>query len=300
MGTELKQTFNRGNIKGVLSEKNLEYFKDDKGNIAGIRGSIIVDSAVGKHELRVYSGAKTKNGDPNKMYDNILALKNEYVAAIDATDDNPASYVSANFNLQTNDALNKQGEVATYLGMSLNTINRISESDANVEDDSTNMISLTVVYNKMTALPEKDRDNEGDKNLEVFAVNYKGEIMPFNLFVEEDIVDDVEELYSKGDTIEITIVPRQIHVAGREKKKAAFGKTANFSKGYDKLRLCLVGGDSIIDEDDENYIDPELVGKALQEREVKLKNLEKNGKSKSQNKAVAKASAKIKDSDIPF
>ena len=184
--------------------------------------------------------------------------------------------------------------------MSLNTINRISETEANVEDDDTNMIGLTVIYNKMTALPEKDRDNEGDKNLEVFAVNYKGELMPFNLFVSADVVDDVEELYSKGDTIEITVVPKKIHVAGREKKKAAFGKTANFSKGYDKFRLYLVGGDSVVDEDNENYIDPELVGKALQEREIKLKNMEKNGKAKSQKKAVTKASSEITDSDIPF
>ena len=300
MGTELKQTFNKGNIKGVLSEKKLEYFKDDKNNIAGIMGSIIIDSAVGKHELRVYSSARTKSGDANKMYDNILALKNEYVAAIDATDDNPASCVSADFKLQTNDSLNKQGEPTTYLGMSLNVIHRISESDIDLESDDTNMISLTVVYNKMSALPEKDRDNEGDKNLEVFAVNYTGELMPFNLYVTEDIAEEVEEIYSKGDTIDITVEPRKIHIAGREKKKAAFGRTANFSKGYDRLRLYLVGGDSVVDENDEHYIDPELVGKALKERETKLENLAKNGNSKFKNKAVAKASAKIKDEDIPF
>lgn len=299
MGTELKQTVNRGNLKGKLSEKNLSYFKNDKGEIAGISGRIIVDTAVGKHELRVFSSTLTKDGEPNKMYDNILALKNDYVAAIDATDENPASYVSADFQLRINDFVSKRGNLVNVVNLNLKIINRISETEANADSDDENIIVLTAMYNKMTPVPEKDRDNEGDKNLEVLGVGYTGDIMPFNLFVAEEFVDDVEELYKKGDTIEISVEPRMRHVAGKTKKEAAFGRTANFNKGYDKLRLALVGGEGVIDEEDDLWLDPKLVGEALKEREVHLENLKKGSGKPKPSKSVAKASAAVTD-DIPF
>ena len=155
------------------------------------------------------------------------------------------------------------------------------------------------MYNKMTPVPEKDRDNEGDKNLEVLCVGYTGDIMPFNLFVAEEFVDDVEELYKKGDTIEISIEPRMRHIAEKAKKEAAFGRTANFNKGYDKLRLALVGGEGVIDEEDDLWLDPKLVGEALKEREVHLENLKKGSGKPKASKSVAKASAAVTD-DIPF
>lgn len=301
MSTELKQTLNRGKIKGRLSEKKLEYFKDKKGNIGGIKGSIIIDSAVGKHELGVYSSALKKDGNPNPMYDNILALKNDYVAEIDVTEDKPANFVEADFQLQVRDYVSqKTGKLVTgAMSLSLNTINRISEEKANDITEDDNVIVLTAMYNKMTPLSEKDRENEGDKNLEVFGVSFTGAIMPYNLYVEEEFVEDVEEIYKKGDTVQITVEPRKFHVAGRQKKAAAFGKTANLSKGYDRVRFALIGGEGVIEESDDMWLDPELVDKALKERETMLNDLEKGG-NKNQNKAVAKASAKIKDEDIPF
>lgn len=300
MGTELKQTLNRGVVKGKLSEKNLKFSKDDKNNIVGITGSIVVDTATGKHQFGVFSNALTKSGDKNPMYANILALKNEYVAETDETVDNPASYIEVNFQLNVRDFIGKQGTlVKAAMSMSLNTANRITEKDAENVTEDDNVIVLVAMYNKMSGLPEKERDNEGDKNLEVFGVNYTGAIIPYNLYVPDDIVEDVEDIYKKGDTIHLTVQPQSFHVAGREKKKAAFGRTANLSKGYDKVRYVLIGGESVIDEEHEDWLDPELVGKALKERDKMLEDMEKGGGT-NHNKAVARASAHINPADIPF
>ena len=108
---ELKQTVNVGNIKGKLSEKKLDFFTDDKGNIEGIRGDIVVDSEMGKIKFNVYSKALTKAGEKNRMYDMILALKHEYVAEIDADADNPVSYLTVGFQLRGNDYVNRQGSL---------------------------------------------------------------------------------------------------------------------------------------------------------------------------------------------
>lgn len=299
---ELKQTVNVGNIKGKLSEKKLDFFTDDKGNIEGIRGDIVVDSEMGKIKFNVYSKALTKAGEKNRMYDMILALKHEYVAEIDADADNPVSYLTVGFQLRGNDYVNRQGSLGRDVSLSLNTCSRITESEAeSIDPETDNVLALEGVIGRIADASERERINEGDLIIDFTTIGYSGDAVPFNILIPAEYADVVRDSFTSGDTTTFSIEPRMIHVDGRPKKKAMIGRSVSTSRGYDRFALVMVGA---LDPYDENEaLDTKLIKTALQERKIYLEDLEKKGykgKGGKTNTLVKEASSAIKDEDIPF
>lgn len=131
----------------------------------------------------------------------------------------------------------------------------------------------------------KGEDETGRKIVEFVYVNNNQEIFPINLILDEDLVDDFEDNYDKGDNVvlEIECVTRNVGIVKSPKK---FGRESNRTSGYTVTEYKIFGGGDVLEEENKYYLKKEDVKKLLEERDIKIEQMikEKKGGEKKVSK----------------
>lgn len=311
MSEKLTQGTNKGNLTGILSEKNLEritnsFVPNTQPKVAcdTIRGHIIVSTTNGDFRVEVYQNSKTKSGDENKMYTPVLTLFNEYVSKADVAKnpalvaDNLSVRVQADVNDYYNDKAKKliTGTRFKFVGC--------SRADGK---ESTTGLDLAGFINSI--VPETRADgNTGRVFVEFVTFGFGEKAIPFTLVVDEETNEGwFEDNFEVGVSCELKIEPKYVSV-GQKKKGVSFGKDVVTSDGFDVLELTVVGAEPPIEaEEHEFYYEPKAVKSALKERKVYLEQLEADGKKGKKPTSTPKAkvsqedaTASFLDDDVPF
>lgn len=297
---ELKESRSRGRFRGILEEKNLTFDTDDKGEIIGIKGDIVVSNETGSYSFRVFSKAKNNQGQPNKLYSNYVDVKNDFVSRAEATQINGTpTEVEVDYTLRPNNYVNKQGVVTTALNYQTIFI-RKPKVDSAIKEDSALDITGSV-------LSTKKSEDKKYSTVTIAVVGYNGDVSPVELSVETEDFDEIATICQKGETIQFACELRKEHVesAPKSNRRLAFGRAPKIRSGYDVVRLCIIGLWDGIEEDDEEYLPPDEIEQGLIERESiavtkKDTKVETKGTDENINPEVQKIMSSIADDEIPF
>lgn len=293
----LKQTENLGNIKGVLTEKNLEIVTDSKTKQpTAIRGSIVVSTANqecnNEHRIEIYCTARTKSGKENPLYKNMNTLMTDYIDKARAVQLNcEPDIVFCKVDLRNNDYVTKQGALVNDTRINLQSIRRV-----NVPPEEFEAICNLEGYIRNYTPEIKNEEETGRLVVDFVGVGYSGELTPFKLIVPADLADGFESIYSVGDTTTFLVDFVNYKVEPKNNTQTGFGREgrnrAVSSMGYTVKELQIYHGDDPYEEG----IDSEAIQEGEKERQIKLEQMVKNHSSKNNSKT----NNQIPSKELPF
>ncbi|MGL5766818.1 MAG: hypothetical protein ACRCX8_14365 [Sarcina sp.] len=308
MANELRTSKNVAQIVGRLSEKALtketvtKEIDGKKVQMEVIKGSVSVETVNGTFTARIYSQSQTKNGE-NKMFKGFNTIYTEYKDKTTHGED--AAYVSMKVSLDENAYLAQDGTLKLGTQMNIKNANRSSKEGESITD-----VEIEGVIKAIK--PEVKGDEEtGRLIVELVTIAYGGRAQIIEAIVPEELADDFEGLYEKGNTATLYLEVKMVTVGGGKKKGNAFGRTSKVKEGFDRMEILVVGGEEPIDADEEDNkaYDVNDIATALKERELAHEKLLKDAKDKGKkDKAEPKTSGGLgakkkvveEDSDLPF
>ena len=279
----------------------IKLFKDGKvtGTTDGerIMGRVSTKDDNGIHTFDVYGQNLTTDKDGNikehpqwKMYEAMM----DWNPILNGNATEEPTLVNIEGSVEVNDYPNQKGEISTTLRW------RVKRANTQVAPDDPTGVTLkaTLLIHSIKE-EEKNEEKTGRLVLQLYGANKKGECFPVKAFVAEDMADDFVDCYEKDMTVPFEFEAVSRHIgdevkAGGKTKFGRHGKVA-VNSGFDVTELMLVGGDDEIEEPDElttededgneievktAWINPEVMKKAIRERNKMLEELLKNGGNK--------------------
>jgi hypothetical protein len=198
--------------------------------------------------------------------------------------------VKVDGNIANNEYVGQDGEFHSAINLNAFTVTSSVTSDTDYCDGSLSGVIRTIK-------PEiKGEDETGRKIVEFLYVN-NDEIFPINLILDEDLVNDFEDNYSKGDNVvlDIECTTRTVGTKAQTKK---FGRESHRVSGYTVTEYKIFGGGDVLEDENKYYLDKESVKKALADRDIKIEQMKNEGKDKKKDKDEVMLDAK--EIDDPF
>lgn len=184
--------------------------------------------------------------------------------------------VKVDGNIANNEYVGQDGEFHSAINLNAFTVTSSVTSDTDYCDGSLSGVIRTIK-------PEiKGEDETGRKIVEFLYVN-NDEIFPINLILDEDLVNDFEDNYSKGDSVvlDIECTTRTVGTKAQTKK---FGRESHRVSGYTVTEYKIFGGGDVLEDENKYYLDKESVKKALADRDIKIEQMKNEGKDKKKDK----------------
>lgn len=276
---------------GYLSEKNLK--KETSMTKNGmpcelISGSIAIKVDDVTQYLNVYTKSKTNKGEENGMYESIFSLYNNCIPLSVSED---ASYIMVKATPRINDYKDKNGQF--HEGQISYAVNSVERCDPNKNKERI-VINLTGYVNNIRNEFE-DGEETGRKIVEVVGINYYDEAEPFNVYIEAEHADAIEDAWSIGDTIQPVCTLKNHATVGTSKRTSLIGVETSVT--YDR-QLTMINAFPPI-EDEDKQIDSVDVKKAMNARALKIEELKHN--NTSTKKTVSVVNIEVDDDDeCPF
>lgn len=324
---ELEQTENSGIIQGELSEMNI-YFSDDKrqkiegatgneSNVAQVEGSIVVMTSPDNfYEISVFTNKLKSDGTPNPMFEGYKKIVKDYVPR---SSGGKGTIVKCYIQVQPNYYYNRNAVLTKSLRLNLRSMN---SSTTLQPEDYCAQATIEGAIAKWT--PEQQKIGEelkatGRLEVEFAGVGYKGNFLPFQVFVPDDLADGFEGFYEKGNTttFDINIINRTVGRKTKPKKQASFGRTEEASpetsQSFDIVELEMYKGyDPCTEEYDsaQDALDLDLLAEARKEFDNQLEQKKKEKEAQKNSGATTtskpskglggKPKLDIADEDVPF
>ena len=309
---EIKQSINKVQIIGAISEINLEYDPNivNKNN-PKLKGAIV------KKEFKNPSVTIESNGQvygvdffptyENKEDDNGKIISNPRFKALETIMNyDKGTRVKADCSLSENGYANDQGEYKSFTQVNCF---QMSSSGVPEEDASDGRISGII-----RTIKDEIRNEEetGRVLVEFYTFTNQGATVPFNIVVDTDLADDFKDMYEQGDSCSLDFELVMKQVGGKRKSKNHFGRReSKVVDGFEIMEINLIGGDEAFDEENQYYIDTDTIKKALNERKImidqKIADKKEKGASKSTEKkglgkksSVDTSEGTSSDSECPF
>jgi len=184
--------------------------------------------------------------------------------------------VKVDGNIANNEYVGQDGEFHSAINLNAFTVTSSVTSDEDYCDGSLSGVIRTIK-------PEiKGEDETGRKIVEFLYVN-NDEIFPINLILDEDLINDFEDNYSKGDSVvlDIECTTRTVGTKAQAKK---FGRESHRVSGYTVTEYKIFGGGDVLEDENKYYLDKESVKKALADRDIKIEQMKNEGKDKKKDK----------------
>lgn len=266
---KLRQANNEVTIEGILQEVKMEqYSKDGK---KWISGQILVQQEEGSvHEISVFANEKTKAGTDNSVYKGLETVMVEYksIAAVGLEQADRVRVDSAELN--TNDYVGRDGKLKSFTKTKANFINRVHAGD---EFNPRAEFGVELFITKIVKEMDREGEETGRVKVEGVIPLFNGIVSPQSFIADGEGAEFVESEYEKGQTVQLygEIINR-VEVTKTE-REVAFGKPKVSIKEKRTREFLITGGEEAYDEDNINSYDPELIKKALIERETYLEEL---------------------------
>lgn len=264
METNIRQADAKVNVTGVVSEVDLKLDKDDKG-VEQITGTVTVKTSEFNFiPFKVWTRAKKNDGTDNKQFAGIKTVMEEYKPLARYSEEE-ADKISVSGNVNP-----FEGRNGVSIGYRSNFFNRLrGGADAVFEPKAEFDIEMYIkaIVPEMVKNSE-DVEESGRYIMKGWMPTYNG-IEPIEAIIPEDLVDDIQDLYSPGDTVNIWGDIINSRVVKDNSKTGAFGKAKKKVETTFINELVITGGEPPYDEDNPLHYTKEVIDAAVQERENK-------------------------------
>ena len=262
-----KQDFKNPNI---TVECNI---KDDDGNVKTI---VVGGNFFQTHEKKLDDKGKVVDNPRFKAIETIMGYTPK------------ETRVKLDGSLTVNEYATEQGDWKSFM-----QINAFQCSSSGVPEDDYAQGEMTcIIRNIKPEIIKKGDDEEetGRLLMEVYHFDNQGKAYPANLVVAKELADDVNEIWSKGDSVklEYDITTRTIGGGTKQVKSGGFGsKESKIVSGFTVTEYNVFRGDEPFEEENQYYISAETIKSAMKAREVMIEQLKKE-KKEGTNKPTEK------------
>lgn len=274
-------------------------FKNPSMNIE-VNGDIVDVDFINTYELN-------KEGEHNSNYDGMVTIMKDYVTKIKATDENPATRVKFDGMINLNEYATEKGDFSSRLQL----LGFFPCTSTNVPEEDLADGKLSGIIRTIKPEMNKDEEETGRLIVEICSLDKDGAILPYKVFVEEDMASDFSDLYEQGCNTILDVEVLSKHVGAKKQvKTGGFGRRESKAvSGYSITELSVFGGTDPLEEENELFIDLDTVKTAMKERDIMIEakiNEKKNGKKDSKPQGLkgreTKAQPSVSDSedDCPF
>jgi hypothetical protein len=300
----LREADNTVVVEGLLMEVRHQEWKSKEGV------NIELDIEVAENEIHTVHGMskyKKKDGSDNGVAKGYQTVIDEYKSVADVGREDADKVRVTQGKIELNEYYGQDGMLKSYPQLKSNFFNRLAPSD---DYNPRAEFDVEMVVAKVSEEKDKDQEETGRVKLKGYIPLYGGTVIPFEFVVSKEGSEYVEENYEKGETVNVFGKIINFKESKTVKKAAAFGADKEVTT-YNTTREYLVtGGGDPYDEDNKKAYDPELIGKALTEREVYLEELKKkasNGATSTEDKkktgfggSSKKKDKKVSGDELPF
>ncbi|MGD7046971.1 hypothetical protein FZC83_01920 [Rossellomorea marisflavi] len=302
----LREAENKVEIEGLLLEVRHQEWKSKEGL------NIELDIEVGENEIHTVHGMskyKKKDGSDNGIAKGYLTVIDEYKSVADVGREDADKVRVSQGKIELNEYFGQDGMLKSFPQIRSNFFNRLAPTDEYAPKAE---FDVEMVVAKISEEKNKDQEETGRVKLKGFIPLFGGTVIPFEFVVSEEGSEYVEQNYEKGETVNVFGKIINFKESKTVKKAAAFGADKEVTT-YNTVREYLItGGGEPYEEDNKKAYDPELIGKALTEREVYLEELKKrntqsSGTSEEKKKSAfgggstkKKEKSKISSDELPF
>ncbi|MGA4713082.1 hypothetical protein [Bacillus safensis] len=303
--TELREALNKVVVEGTLAEIRSNEWKNENGKGISIELDIETDE-FSVHTLKGMSSFKTKEGKESKKAKAFETMINEYKSIANSSREE-ADKIRAEGKLGLNEYFTND-ELKSYPELTLNFARRQSkeEFDPKAEFD----VELFV---KNVAQERANGEETERAVLNGYIPLYGGKVIPFSFVVTEEGSEFVADNYEKNSTVNVYGEIVNYKERTEKEKESAFGKPKVEVKTKTKREFLVTAGLDPYDEDSKKVFNPEIIEKALNEREIDLEQKQKQsnntGSSNNNNKkggfggkpsTTNNKPVTIADDDLPF
>lgn len=290
--TNLRQSKNKGEVTGILAEKDIHAGKNTANGKEMLEGfvSIKVDE-INQVRIKVSADVTKKDGTPNPAYDNLKGFNENAVSIADGGIENASRVTTSSVQLNPYHSTQSGRDVITYR---TGFISKYNGGDDNWEPKAEVSVELYV----KAIVPEMNKDGEetGRAVLKGVMFNYNGGaelvdlIIPAEDNFAEQALDGAVEI---GQTYEFfaDIVNNRVEI--KKEIPTVLGKP-RIETSYDyKNELVMTGCSEPVPEN--LAYDSNAVKLALVEREERIKNNRASGNASApaQNKPSAASKGRM-------
>ena len=289
---DMKKVKSTNNVEvvGILSELNIEekITSDNRKYVQG-EATIKVDQEY-KGELtekevvvRLFSMRNKSDGSLNKLYDNILSMRENFTSLAAAESPENASHVSiTSGQLRESMYLNKTTNLPVTGGFQLST-NFMNKAKAGEEQHAT--FELSGVIGDIKDELDNNVDETGRLIVKFIIVNYNGTVDVIDLIAEEPTaVNHIRNNWETGETVCLAGVINMVKKVIETEIEQGFGKPIKKHKTVYRRELVITSG-SQSGLDEEFSYDGDAIKLALDERTGRINALSEKNKAKSKPKA---------------
>lgn len=297
LDVEKNQSVNEVIITGVLKELDVRDGETSDGrkwvsSVAKIGCDQEINGVMTENVIPVHSFAmrKKSDGTDNKMYDNIMGMRENYISEASAEDGitpTRLTFAGRTCNIGENVYVNREGRTVDGVFQ----INCNFPRTARAEDIETAEFTLSGVVGSIK--PEYSGDDEtGRLKVKMIIVNYNGKVDVVELAAEAgSAANFIEQNWHEQDTVNLTGKINMSFKVEEKKIEQAFGAPQVKKHTVSKNELVITGGSYPLDED-ESY-DAGQIKIALGERQARIKQIEE--KSKKPKAAHSRPAGNVSD-----
>lgn len=301
----LREAENKVVIEGTLLEVRSNEWKSGDGI------SIELDIEVAPNEVHTVHGMaayKKKDGTDNSIAKGFKTILNEYLSVAKHGREQADKVRVTTGRITLNEYYGQDGQLHSYPRINTNFVNRIQAGDTlNPRAE----FEVEMFVRKVKPELNKDGEETGRAILEGYIPLYNGVVIPFTFKVVEEGTDYVLNTYEPGQTVSVYGDIVNFKEVIETVKEAAFGKDKIVKSTKTLREYVITGGQEPYEEDSTKTYDPELIKKALVERETYLAEL-KNKSSQQQesfkkeekkggfNTKKEEKQTKFNPNDLPF
>lgn len=294
LDVEKNQSVNEVIITGVLKELDVRDGETSDGrkwvsSVAKIGCDQEINGVMTENVIPVHSFAmrKKSDGTDNKMYDNIMGMRENYISEASAEDGitpTRLTFSGRTCNIGENVYVNREGRTVDGVFQ----INCNFPRTARAEDVETAEFTLSGVVGSIK--PEYSGDDEtGRLKVKMIIVNYNGKVDVVELVAEAgSAANFIEQNWHVQDTVNLTGKINMSFKVEEKKIEQAFGAPQVKKHTVSKNELVITGGSYPLDED-ESY-DAGQIKIALGERQARIKQIEEKSKKAAPSRPAGNVS----------
>ena len=265
--TDLRQADAFVSVEGILSEKKLEMTANADGSKV-IRGSLVVKTNDTNFvTLNVYVSEKTSKGEPNRAYEGMMTVLNEYKSIAEVGEEEATKLSCNRVNLHPNTYIDRTTfEEMTNVRYSASFVSRVNEAKYGYNPHATFEVEAFIA----SIIEEVDKEGEptGRLKMMTYVPTYKG-VEPMTIVVPKELADDVNNVFETNQTARFYGELKNNVIIHENVIKLAIGGSKIDSKKEITNEIVLTGATEPYEE--EKAYSYETIQKGLVERELRLK-----------------------------
>ena len=258
------ETQNRVSVTGRVIDFNVEERTTRTGKQAlKVSGQLGVDGR-GRISFNNFIMKEKKGGGVRKDFDTFANLRGQIATVKMAGEDN-ASIVHMTGKFGVNDYVNKQGNLTTITNFQPNSAVKLDNPETGTKLEA---------WAELTSYIQNIAEMDNMLRVTTLNLNFRGDIIPFDFFVLEDLRDSFMNTFAPEQTIGYNIAYQAI---GQSEPQQSAGIGVRRTSGTNRFGWVLIGADLPKFEGEVGAISTEVIKDGMTKRAAMLADIQSKG-----------------------